>query len=86
MPLALLGGPDNFTARLRENHSSCRLLRRRILHRVRRLALVELQLPPTVSTAQLATNQIVFTDVDLDDFDFTITSRFGAAKSRTSHD
>jgi hypothetical protein len=80
-PLALTGGPDNFTATLRVNHSAAGPFVDEFFIAFGGWGVLNSQLTSTVSTSYLATNQILFTDVDLDDFDFTITSRFGATTS-----
>jgi hypothetical protein len=80
-PLALQGGPDNFNASLRVNHSAAGPFVDEFFIAFGGWGVLNSQLSSTVSTTQLATNQILFTDVELDDFDFTIASRFGATKS-----
>lgn len=84
-PLALLGGPDNFTTSFRVNHTAAGPFVDEFFIEFDGWGLLNAQLSSTVMNSQLAANQILFTAVDLDGFDFTMGSRAAGSTRSTTH-
>lgn len=75
VPVALQGGPDNFTATIRMNHTLAGAFSDEYFITFDGPALVNGQLSATFRPLQQAVNQIVFDDVELDGVDFTTGTR-----------